>query len=519
MRCSRILKPGDPGRCALLMLCLFAMTALGCASSWPDGVMYSLAHSGENRRELEQVLHHYRDGGDPLKIEAAAFLIGNMEGHGYAVSALHDADHNRIEYDALDYATFNEALEAIEALEAEHGELDFARIRFEPDVRTISADYLIENIDLAFRAWREKPWAKDLSFRAFCEYVLPYRGSNEPVNRWRRACLDRYADLPAQMEDPSDANEAAKLIRRDVHRWVRFSDLYYLHPTDQGFAEMNARGVGRCEDISNMMGYAMRANAIPVATDYTPYWADRDNNHAWEVVLDEHGHGRAGLSNRAAKIYRKTFAIQGDTLGAIRTDLETVPKWLAGRNFIDVTNQYLTTSDVTVELEGDPPRGARFAYLCVFNGGEWKAIHWGLIEDGAVTFTDLGRRIAYLPAFHTRGELQPAAAPFILDEQGAIHPLAADPDRAMTIELVATTPETPDADTLLDRPMIAVKPGRVYELFVWEDGWRSLGTRTAGEEPVAYDSVPTGGLFWLVEEGSRRLERIFTFENGVQTWW
>lgn len=516
MRFGCVSEPKAFGRLAATLLCLFAVGAAGCASAWPAGVRRTLARAGENRAELEKVLRHYRREGDPLKLEAAEFLIANMDGHGYAVAALYDAGKNEIEFDALDYPTFNEALEAVEALEAEHGELDFERKRFEADTRTVSAAYLIENIDLAFEAWREKPWAKDLSFRAFCEYILPYRGSNEPVNSWRRACLDRYADLP---ENRGDLNEAGSLIRRDVHQWVRFSDLYYLHPTDQGFDEMNARGLGRCEDISNMMGYAMRANAIPVATDYTPYWADRDNNHAWEVILDARGEGRAGLSNRAAKIYRKTFAIQGDSLGALKTDRESVPKWLAGRNFIDVTSQYLTTSDVTIELENQAPAGARFAYLCVFNGGEWKAIHWGMIEDGRVMFTAMGRRIAYLPAYQVEKELRPAAAPFILDEQGRVCPLRADSARLLTIQIIATTPTTPDADTRIDRPMIAVKPGRGYELFVWDDGWRSLGTQVAGDEPVSFESVPAGGLFWLVEEGSRRLERIFTIEDGRQVFW
>ena len=506
-------------RLAAALLWVFAGAAAGCASTWPADVERTLAGAGENRGELERVLDHYRKEGDEQKLRAAEFLIANMDGHGYTVTALYDAEKNEIAFDALDHAGFGEAMEVLDVLEAEHGELDFKRKRFDADVETVSADYLIENIDLAFEAWRAKPWAGDLSFDAFCQYVLPYRGSNEPVNSWRKACLARYADLAGKMENPADPGEAGRLIRQDVHQWVRFSDLYYLHPTDQGFQEMNERRLGRCEDISNMMGYAMRANAIPVATDYTPYWADRDNNHAWEVMLDEQGRGRAGLSNRAAKVYRKTFALQPDSLGARKTEEEKVPAWLAGRNYMDVTAQYLPTSGVTVRLENDVPPGARFAYLCVFNGGEWKAIHWGEIVGDQVTFTAMGRRIAYLPAFYVDEELAPAAAPFILDEAGNVRALRSDSDEQLAVEIAATTPATPDADTRIDRPMILVKPGRSYELFIWDDEWRSLGSHTAGAEPVAFESVPSGGLFWMVEEGSRRLERIFTIEQGRQVWW
>jgi hypothetical protein len=51
------------------------------------------------------------------------------------------------------------------------------------------------------------------------------------------------------------------------------------------------------------------------------------------------------------------------------------------------------------------------------------------------------------------------------------------------------------------------------------DGWKEIVTFTAGKDPVAIESVPANGLYWLTAEKSRRLERIFTIENGRQKWW
>lgn len=519
MFCNRKLRIVPTHYAHIIALVALASLAAGCAARWPAHVRVALSKAGDNRSELERVLEHYRAAGDEQKLTAAQFLIANMEGHGYAANAFRDPEENWVEFDALDYADFKQAQAALDALEQEHGELNYKCKHFHKDLETITAAQLIENIDLAFQAWHQKPWARDLSFEAFCEYVLPYRGSNEPINSFRPACLERYADLPEKLEDPQDARAAARLIQKDVHRWVRFSELYYLHPTDQGFDEMSERGVGRCEDISNMMSYALRANAIPAATDYTPYWADRDNNHAWEVILDSSGQGKSGLSNRAAKIYRKTFSIQRDSLGCRKNPDEKVPPWLGGKSFLDVTAQYLPTTDVTIQLDEDKPEHARFAYICVFNGGQWQAIHWGEIEHDHVTFTAMGRNIAYLPACYVDKKVVPAAPAFILTEEGQIRRLEPDAATPLTIELTATVPETPDADTHTDRPMIVVKPGKTYELFVWNDGWDSLGKQTAGEQPVSFGSVPGGGLYWLVAEGSRRLERIFTIEAGQQVWW
>ena len=517
-----LINMAPPRRLAAAVLWSFLAVSTGCVATWPADVKLALSKAGHNRPEMEQVLKHYREAGDSQKLEAAQFLIANMDGHGYSVNTFYDAEKNEVEFDALAYANYDEARAAFDALEKEHGELNYGRKRFDKDLETIGAALLIENIDLAFQAWREKPWARNLSFEAFCEHILPYRGSNEPINSTRPVCLARYADLPEKVEDPQNPREAARLIQKDVSAWVRFDPIYYLHPTDQGFEEMRDRRFGRCEDITNMQMYAMRANAIAAAADYTPYWASCDNNHAWQVILDENGRGKVGLSNRAAKVYRKMFSIQRDSLGCRKNADEKVPSWLGGRNFTDVTTQYMETTDVTVRLEAEKPADARYAYICVFNGGQWKAIHWGEIDSDGVTFTEMGRDIAYLPAYYVDKKLVPAGPTFILTAAGQVRTLAADSGEdapVMQIDIVATTPETPDADLHTDRPLIAVEPGKSYELFVWRDVWVSLGKQVAGEEPVSFESVPSGGLYWLVAENSRRLERIFTIEAGRQVFW
>ena len=43
--------------------------------------------------------------------------------------------------------------------------------------------------------------------------------------------------------------------------------------------------------------------------------------------------------------------------------------------------------------------------------------------------------------------------------------------------------------------------------------------RDADGAPLRFDALPADGLYWLVEKGSKRLERIFTIEEGMQRWW
>lgn len=556
---------------AVAMAGALLLMGAGC-SRWPQEVRTALQEAGENRKNLEWVLRHYEREGDAQKLEAAKFLIANMQDHCFIEAALYDKDRNLVPFQALDYRNFDEAQAALDALEKEHGELHGGRKREDKDLEVVTIGDLVENIDLAFEAWRTKPWAKDLSFDTFLNTVLPYRGSNEPIERWRAPLLERSADFESEMKDPTDAREAAGLANRLANSLIGFQSLFYMHPTDQGFQEMCRRHNGRCEDITNMTTYVMRANAIASAADYTPYWAHRDNNHAWLVILDENGEGRDGVGMRAAKVYRKTYAIQRDSLGyrmerlakpgwseraaarlrkiapveAWRTPKEPkepktkIPRWLSGKTFVDVTAQYFEPTDVTVTLEQEAPEGETIAYLSVFNGGEWQPIQWGEIVDGQVTFADMGRNICYLPSYYVRKEPKAdekkdeeaeesdeggewevvgAAAPLIVTPEGEIRTLGGDAGADAAVEITTTKPEVLDPDLATTLPSIVVEPGKEYEMFVWDREWKSLGKKEAGEKPVAFDKLPSGRLYWLTQEGPRRLERIFTVESGKQCWW
>ena len=501
---------------------LFALILLlptGCVSMQPAVVRANLAKAGSNRGELERVLRHYEETGEPLKVKAAQFLIANMDGHGFSEMAMYDEDHNELPYDALAYPDVQAAQATYDELEKQHGKLHTDRKHTDPDLETITADFLIENIDLAFQAWRERPWAQKIPFEMFCEVVLPYRSGKEPLCSTRRACMERYADLPSRMKDPTDVNEAARLIIQDVNSWIRFNELFYFHPTEQSFDEMCRREQGRCGDISNMQMYALRANAVPVGRDYSPLWANRDNNHAWVVALDEHGVGRAPMSAVAAKVYRNTFVKQRDSLAA-RIDSDfTPPYWLTRWTFKDVTTQYIETTDVTARLTQPAPKGTPYAFICVFNGGEWEPVHWGEIHDSKVTFTKMGRGAAYLPAYYVDEKVVPAGPPFIVLKTGEIRELNGAGDALVALQLGGTAPERLYSPDEAAKPLTAIEPGRQYELFVWDNGWVSKGEKTAEGTTLTFDDVPADHLYWLVVKDSRKLERIFTFDDGQQVWW
>jgi len=512
----------------LLAGCGSKITCTG-ACGGDSRVCASLELSGKNRPELESVLKHYTAREDSLKLKAARFLIASMEGKSFYRFVLLDSLDNEHKIDVLNYPDYTAMVAAFDSVEAISGELHWDTCDLQPDLENITATYLIRNIDLAFEAWQNRPWSKSLNFDDFCDNVLPHRGSSEPLEPWRLYFMEKYADLPDRMINPEDPVEAATLINQDIQTWFDFDSRFYRHPTDQGLQEMISCGMGRCEDMTNLAIYAMRANALAVTSDYTPHWADSSNNHAWNSILVPGGDivpfmgclkdpGDYQLRTRMAKAYRKTYATNESNLYfQRRNEDEKLPGWLRGKSYTDVTTMYTPVADVVVRLPHAPSQ-VQFAYLCVFNAGEWKPIHWGEINNGYAVFTDMGTDICYLPMCFDDDELVPAGNCLILEKSGEVRELTGQDALVTTLRLASTTRRADGISTdTVEQAFF--ESGRQYELFFWNDEWESLGTQEAGDSFLVFENAPASALFWLVADESPKDERVFTWTGETQLWY
>lgn len=62
-------------------------------------------------------------------------------------------------------------------------------------------------------------------------------------------------------------------------------------------------------------------------------------------------------------------------------------------------------------------------------------------------------------------------------------------------------------------------PGYEYELYYWNNGWKSLGRKIATDFQLDYYNVPENALLYLHCLNGGIEERPFTYENGIQVWW
>jgi len=61
----------------------------------------------------------------------------------------------------------------------------------ESDLQSLSSGFLLENVDYAYRAWKESPWKSQVSEQLFFNQILPYASINERRDAWRRSFYER----------------------------------------------------------------------------------------------------------------------------------------------------------------------------------------------------------------------------------------------------------------------------------------------------------------------------------------
>jgi hypothetical protein len=264
---------------------------------------------------------------------------------------------------------------------------------------------------------------------------------------------------------------------------------------------------------------------VPVAIDFTPYWANSGGGHEWNALIlesdkpipfigTESDPGKtkveAAFSRKRAKIFRHTFSVQEDHPLTITTDTTEVPELFRDAHLRDVTSHYIPVSNVDIKLDREGSN-TKIAYLCVYNRQDWKPVCWGKVnKNGHGDFKDMGRDIAYLPAYCEEGDIFPAGAPFILRRSGIIDILFADKKSPVTITVISKSFDG-----------VKIEPDKEYELLYWDpvSSWTSLGKKKATSNNLQFDHVPSNALLMIHSDDKPETERIFTYENGDQKFW
>lgn len=154
----------------------------------------ALGMAGENRRELEVVLQHFKDDPDELKYKAAKFLIENM--------AYHYSDEGTYmeQYENAYIKAAQSPMKQRDSVFSHYADsMDYTNNTISIDLQTINSKQLIRIIDDACNLWHSVNWSKEYSDDLFFNYVLPYRINHEPLSDWHKVLDEEFAYIKDSM--------------------------------------------------------------------------------------------------------------------------------------------------------------------------------------------------------------------------------------------------------------------------------------------------------------------------------
>lgn len=205
----------------------------GCQPATSPGLEQALQRAGQNRAELEKALGHFRGE----RQQAMRFLVEYMP---------------------------------------------------ESDLKTLHADFLIENVDVAYLTRDSLAWTAGLDQSVFFNEVLPYACLNEHRDNWRADFYNRFMQY---VKTASTAEEAIWQVNHNILKELQVEYNTGRKKPDQSPYESMEIGMASCSGLSILLVDAFRAVGIPARIAGTPNWFNNSGNHNWvEVYVNGNWH-------------------------------------------------------------------------------------------------------------------------------------------------------------------------------------------------------------------------------------
>ncbi len=219
---------------------LFALAALAIGSPafasdpnwWSEDVEAALKNAKDNRKELEKALNDV----PKEQRKGMAFLVENMP---------------------------------------------------DSDLTSLKAEFLLTNVDLAYRARKELPWGKDIPEDLFLNDVLPYANVDEKRDAWRKEFYEMCLPMVKDCKTPT---EAVQKLNKELFPKLKLGYSTQRKAPNQSPKESIEQGKASCTGLSIVLSDAARSVCIPARLVGTPLWSDKRGNHTWVEIWDKRWH-------------------------------------------------------------------------------------------------------------------------------------------------------------------------------------------------------------------------------------
>ena len=437
----------------VVIVCGIATIIFGCTGQ--SRLDYALSSAGSNRSELEAVLNHYRTvDTNPQKLRAAEFLIENMPAHySYAGNEI---------YQYYDYAARILANKELTPEQQRDSLLAATNDRYAglpnhtvPDAQIITADFLIDNIDKSYAQWTTCPWASQVTFDEYLEWMLPYKAVElQELDAWRDSVLNHFNyGYTHPIKNDVEYNTTmgvADMLRNECQEKMHRYGLYDRAGLPLLSAYLLPRHTfGDIPDYALVAALLMRSAGIPAVLDETPVGSRGTAAVRWYVTIDDRGMEQPSewdLSTmigggffpyeRGPKVYRNTYAINPERWEYRQKAKYQYPFDLGKK---DMTSQYFLTSDLKLPVERSVRRQLRDNYVYIASAvrnedSPWQIVDFGMMKHGKACFHDMGREVLYMAMGYDGEKLMPITAPFILQKDGTIEYIQADSMQSASLD-------------------------------------------------------------------------------------
>jgi len=504
-----------------LIILILITTIESCVKSkkpgLPEPVIKVINNSGINRTEYLKAIVEFQNPEDSLKQKALYYLISNISSHYYAHCNIIDSSGKVYNIDFQKYSDSSYTLiyNYLKLAYKKSGRLKVENDKFLMDINNINHNLLINSVSDGFKTWKSGYYkGNKYSFNTFCEYILPYRVSNEPMEDYREFFNNLYGnEIKNYTTTGKDIISLSGYIHYLVKNTIKYGKQYEFDCNLPKLEELIKRGEGNYRQLSVFEVEALRTFGIASALDYSPLFANSSGGYYWPVIFlpkgnnipllhDNNTLAKLTSKGKLPKVFRRIYYDDTTTLFRKKNKKLKTPRFLGNFNYKDVTDIYIDTKNVNITFKDT---SYKYVYLSVFNDGRWQPVHWAEIkEDSTATFTKMGLNIIYLPSIYdTSGCVLPSGEPFVLTKK----------EKKL---LDGNGPEINSVLSNINRHK-TLKSKRNYKLYNREnDGWHLISELNSGKGGVIRIKLNMNTLYILSSEKIPCQfcdERIFIIDN------
>lgn len=174
------------------------------------------------------------------------------------------------------------------------------------DLESLTADFLLENVRLAYHARQQVPWSDQVSESLFFNDVLPYAHVDETRERWRGELFELSWPIVKNCKSPG---EAAQELNKHLFGRIQVKYSTRRKKANQSPSESIDQGLASCTGLSILLADACRSVNVPARLAGIPSWTNKRGNHTWVEVWDDgRWHFTGAAEYNAAGLNKAWFA-------------------------------------------------------------------------------------------------------------------------------------------------------------------------------------------------------------------